>query len=91
MTRKPLSSGKLKSAGYDESLRVMEIEFTNGDIYEYKGVSRELYRQLLSSPSPSSFFEDKIDEQFTGRRMAKQSRTGADDAFNALFGDSKRD
>ncbi len=87
MTRKPLSSGKLKSAGYDESSRVMEIEFKNGDVFEYKGVSRELYRQLMVSPSPSSFFEDKIDEQFTARRIPKQGGVGADDAFDALFRD----
>ncbi len=86
MERKPLRSGKLKSAGYDESSRVMHIEFTNGDVYEYKGVSREIYRQLTASPSPSSFFEDKIDEQFTGKRLAKTSKSDASDAFDSLFG-----
>lgn len=85
MTRKPLSSGKLKSAGYDESVRVLEIEFTNGDVYEYKGVSREIFRQLMSSPSPSSFFEDKIDEQFSGKRLPRTGRSGAADAFDSLF------
>jgi hypothetical protein len=87
MTRKPLSSGKLKSAGYDESARVMHIEFSNGDVFEYKGVSREIYRQLMASPSPSSFFEDKIDEQFSGRRLPKKSGESASDALNALFRD----
>jgi KTSC domain len=87
MERKPLRSGKLRAAGYDESSRTMEIEFVNGDVFEYKGVSRELFRQLMASPSPSSFFEDKIDEQFSGRRLAKQSGSGADDAFDALFRD----
>jgi KTSC domain len=86
MTRKPLSSGKLKSAGYDESSRTMEIEFTNGDVFEYKAVSRELYRQLMASPSPSSFFEDKIDEQFSGKRLAKSSKSDAGDSFDSLFG-----
>jgi KTSC domain len=85
MNRKPLSSGKLKTAGYDESARVMEIEFTNGDVYEYKGVSREIYRQLMASPSPSSFFDDKIDEQFSGKRLGKATKSAAGDAFDSLF------
>jgi KTSC domain len=85
MNRKPLSSGKLKTAGYDESARVMEIEFTNGDVYEYKGVSREIYRQLMASPSPSSFFDDKIDEQFSGKRLGKSTKSAAGDAFDSLF------
>jgi hypothetical protein len=87
MERKRLSSGKLRAAGYDEASRTMEIEFVNGDVFEYKAVSREIYRQLMASPSPSSFFEDKIDEQFAGRRLAKQSGGGANDAFDALFHD----
>jgi hypothetical protein len=88
MERKPLRSGKLRAAAYDESSRVMEIEFVNGDVFEYKSVSRELFRQLMASPSPSSFFEDKIDEQFSGRRLAKQRSVGASEAFDGLFGDS---
>lgn len=90
MNRKPLSSGKLKSAGYDESARVMEIEFTNGDVYEYKGVSREIYRQLMASPSPSSYFEDKIDEQFSGKRLSRASNSNAGSEFDDLFGGESR-
>jgi hypothetical protein len=86
MTRKPLSSGKLKSAGYDESSRTMHIEFTNGDVFEYKSVSREIYRQLMASPSPSSFFEDKIDEQFSGKRLPRESNSSAADRLDDLFG-----
>jgi KTSC domain len=86
MDRKPLRSGKLRAAGYDESSRTMEIEFVNGDVFEYKPVSRELFRQLMASPSPSSFFEDKIDEQFNGKRLAKSSKSDAGDAFDSLFG-----
>jgi KTSC domain len=85
MNRQPLRSGKLKSAGYDESSRTMQIEFTNGDVYEYKNVSRELYRQLLASPSPSSFYDDKIDEHFSGKRLAKASKPDSDAAFDSLF------
>jgi KTSC domain len=86
MERKRLSSGKLRAAGYDEASRTMEIEFVNGDVFEYKSVSREIYRQLMASPSPSSFFEDKIDEQFSGKRLAKAGKSGAIDAFDSLFG-----
>jgi hypothetical protein len=92
MDRKPLKSSKLRAAGFDERLRVMEIEFANGDVYEYKSVSPELYRQLLNSPSPNSFFEDKIEEAFSGKRIGKATKTNADDAFDALFGSkSNRD
>lgn len=89
--RKPLKSSKLRAAGYDEASRTMEIEFVNGDIYQYKSVSPELYRQLMASPSPNSFFEDKIEEAFSGKRIGKATKSNADDAFDALFGAKSND
>ena len=91
MDRKPLKSSKLRAAGYDERLRTMEIEFVNGDVYEYKAVSPELYRQLMASPSPNSFFEDKIEESFSGKRIGKVSKSSAATDFDALFGDQTGD
>ena len=89
--RKPLKSSKLRAAGYDEASRVMEIEFVNGDVYQYKSVSPELYRQLMASPSPNSFFEDKIEEAFSGKRIGKSTKSNTDDAFDALFGSKSND
>ncbi|TAG01418.1 MAG: KTSC domain-containing protein [Betaproteobacteria bacterium] len=86
MERQKLRAGKLTSAGYDERSRVMEIELANGDVFEYKGVSPELFRQLTGAPSPTSFFKDKVDEQFSGKRLAKSSKSSAADAFDWLFG-----
>lgn len=91
MDRKPLKSSKLRAAGYDERQRTMEIEFVNGDVYEYKAVSPELYRQLMASPSPNSFFEDKIEEPFSGKRIGKVSKSSAATDFDALFGDQTGD
>jgi hypothetical protein len=91
IARKPLKSSKLRAAGYDEGRRVMEIEFVNGDIHEYASVSPELYRQLMASPSPNSFFEDKIEEAFSGKRVGKATKSNTDDAFDALFGFKSND
>ena len=85
MDRKPLKSSKLRAAGFDERLRVMEIEFVNGDVYEYKSVSPELYRQLLNSPSPNSFFEDKIEESLSGSRISKASKIDSGALLDDLF------
>lgn len=91
MTRKPLKSSKLRAAGYDERQRTMEIEFVNGDVYEYKAVSPELYRQLMASPSPNSFFEDMIEESFSGKRIGQVGKASAAADFDALFGGAAGD
>ena len=69
MERKRLSASNIRSAGYDARSRVLEIEFSNGGITQYSGVSEEGYRRLMNAPSPGSYFRDEIEESFTGKRV----------------------
>ena len=68
MEMKRLNGSGLRAAGYDERNRKMVIETTTGT-FEYANVSVEIYRRLMSSPSPASYFKDVIEEDFTGRRI----------------------
>jgi hypothetical protein len=67
--RKKLNSSRIRSAGYDAKTHILEIEFSDGKIIQYSGVSPEVNRQLMSSPSPVSFYEDKIAENFSEKRL----------------------
>lgn len=69
MERKRINSSKIRAAGYDEKSRTLELEFSDGRIVAYAGVSADIYRGLMSAPSPVSYFEDKIAEEFTARRV----------------------
>ncbi|MGB5082549.1 MAG: KTSC domain-containing protein [Burkholderiales bacterium] len=69
MDRKRVNSSKIRSAGYDPKAQVLEIEFSDGRILVYRGVSPEVHRQFMAAPSPGSFFEDKIDEGFPSTRL----------------------
>ena len=69
MERKRVNSGTLRSVGYDARSRVLEIEFTSGSIVQYSGVSSEVHRQFMAAPSPGSFYQDKIDENFPSKRI----------------------
>ena len=68
MEMKRLSAQGLRSAGYDERSRKLVVETTAGT-FEYANVSPEVYRRLVSSPSPASFYRESIEEEFTGRRV----------------------
>ena len=68
MEMKPLRGTGLKAAGYDERDRKLVIEMTHGT-FEYANVSPEIYRRLMASPSPASFFKDSIEEEFAPRRI----------------------
>lgn len=69
MEMKRLSSGNLRAAGYDDRNRVLQVELSNGQVMEYRGVSAEMARRLLASSSAASYFRDNIEEEFTGRRV----------------------
>ena len=69
MERKRVSASNIRTAGYDARARVLEIEFRDGSIKQYSGVSDEVHRRLMSSPSPDSYFRDEIDESFSVKRV----------------------
>ena len=69
MERKRVNSSKLRSVGYDEKTQTLEIEFSNGQVYQYVKVYPEVYRRFVAAPNPTAFYEDKIAEDYTGRRV----------------------
>ena len=69
MERKRVNATKIRSVGYDEKNQVLEVEFPNGSIYQYSGVSREVHRRLMAAPSPGSYFDDQISEEFSSKRV----------------------
>jgi hypothetical protein len=69
MERKRVNSSRIRAVGYDPKSRTLEVEFSDGRVMAYDGVSPEIHRQFMAAPSPTSYFEDKIAEDFTGRRL----------------------
>lgn len=52
MIRKPVSSSRISSVGWSNN--TLEVEFKNGVVYQYHGVSEREYRNFISSPSLGS-------------------------------------
>ncbi|HKA42935.1 MAG TPA: KTSC domain-containing protein [Burkholderiales bacterium] len=69
MDRKHVNASNIRSVGYDAGKEVLEIEFTSGSIVQYSGVSPEVHRRFMNAPSPGSFFQDQIDENFSSKRI----------------------
>jgi hypothetical protein len=80
-----LHGGKLVSAGYDAASKTLEIAMADGSLKTFSNVPAEVYRRLIASPNPASFYEDRIDEEYpvkTGRRAGDASaRSKLDDLF----------
>jgi KTSC domain len=69
MERKRVNSSRVRSVGYDEKTQTLEVELSNGQVFQYSKVYPEVYRRFMAAPNPTSFYEDKIAEDYTGRRV----------------------
>ena len=69
MERKRVKSDKVRAVGYDTKSRVMEVELRDGTVLAYSSVSQEVHRQFMNAPSPTSYYEDKIADEFSARRL----------------------
>ncbi len=60
MIRQPVSSSRISSVGWQNG--ILEVEFPNGAIYQYYGVSENEYINFINSPSLGSALSklDKI-------------------------------
>lgn len=57
MQRQQVVSTSISSIGYDPASRVLEIEFTNGAVYEYFAVPADLHAGLLVASSHGQYFD----------------------------------
>ena len=69
LERQPVKSRILRSVGYDESSKILEIEFQTGLIYQYAGVPPKVYRELIRSDEVGKYFIDKVRNRFRTKQM----------------------
>ena len=62
-------SSYFKKIGYDNKERILQIEFNNGEIYQYFKVPVFLYEQLQRADSKGKFFIKKIRDNFNYKRI----------------------
>ncbi len=69
--RVALDSTALTCVSHSPNSNILEVEFRNGLVYEYLGVSRSLYEQLLTASSKGAFLSRFIRNCFPFRRIAR--------------------
>ena len=69
MERKRVNSSKIRAVGYDEKSQTLEVELSNGQVYQYVKVYPEVYRRFMAAPNPTSFYDDKIAEEYSAKRV----------------------
>jgi len=61
----------MRSAGYDDTHAVLELEFVNGQIYRYHAVPRRQWRELMLAESKGSYFDCYIRDKYPAMRVPR--------------------
>jgi hypothetical protein len=56
--------------GYDDSKKILEIEFTSGLVYQFIGVPPKVYADLMHSDEIGKFFSEKVRPKFQTKQVA---------------------
>ena len=64
MKRQDVNSSMIKSVGYDEITETLEVEFNNGQVWEYINVPELAYDEMMSSGSIGRYFHKNIKSEF---------------------------
>lgn len=78
MIRVPVESSNINTIGYDPKGQLLEVEFKNGQVYEYRDVPPDVCGELLGSPSVGKFFSRHIRNIYPFRR--REARDGIQEA-----------
>jgi len=60
MERTQVDSSNIRSIGYNPQSRILEVEFTSGDIYQYFDIPERLYEELMRATSHGGFLDENI-------------------------------
>jgi len=69
MIRMPVGSSNITAIGYEEAAQTLEVEFTNGSIYQYYNVEAATHEQLMLAPSKGQFLNTYIKNAYPFARI----------------------
>ena len=69
LERQSVKSVILRSVGYDDRIKILEIEFHSGLVYQYSGVPLKIYTDLMRSGEIGKYFSDKVRTQFRTKQV----------------------
>jgi len=70
LERQTVKSRILRSVGYDESTKILEIEFQTGLVYHYLGVPPKVFADLMHSGEIGKYFSEKVRPRFQAKQVA---------------------
>ena len=87
MQTKTFTVGRIRRADYDAATQQLDLHRDDKTILAYTHVPQEVFRRLCSAPNPTTYWEDRIAEEYPkGTSMTKSAASDAAQKFQDLFG-----
>jgi hypothetical protein len=67
--RQPVVSSNVASIGYNAETYVLEVEFSNGHIYQYFDVPQNVYTEIMSAASIGSYLNSYVRREYRYTRI----------------------
>jgi hypothetical protein len=91
MRTKTFTTGRIRKADYDPATQQLDLHWDDKSVKAYKHVPEEVFRRLCSAPNPTTYWEDRIAEEYPkGVPMSGGSGSG-DKKLSDLFPGLKDD
>jgi hypothetical protein len=82
------TTGRIRKADYDTASQQLDLHWDNGTVRAYTQVPGEVFRRLCSAPNPTSYWEDRIAEEYPkGTPMSAGGSTGGKSLADLFGGD----
>ena len=69
LERLSVKSRILRSVGYDDSKKILEIEFQNNLVYQFLDVPPKVHADLIQSAEIGKYFTDKVRTRFRSKQV----------------------
>lgn len=64
-----VDSSNIQSAGYDPDLKILQIRFNGGGLFEYEDVPKKVFKKMIDAESVGKFFHTKIKPRYNFSRV----------------------
>jgi hypothetical protein len=68
----PVKSDSIAAVKHDPSTRTLTVQFKNGGVYRYAGVSADQHKALMQSDSIGAHFHSKIRPHFGAEKVPQR-------------------
>ena len=66
-----VESSTISSVGYDRATKVLRVVFDSGAVWEYSGVPKKVYDELLAAGSKGGYMKDFIIDCYPDTRIER--------------------